>query len=167
MSKVWTGISAGLLAGAAGATAKNAVSYLDQIVSDDAPPSSPNSATVAKSASAAATVATEQAPSGNRATALGALGGLGIGAVVGAIAGALRGSNATPNPVVAALLTGGAAMVAGDGIAAITGAPKARSGTNLGRDAIAHLAYGAVTGIALHKMLDPRSTDVARFNPFG
>lgn len=165
MSKFTTGLTAGLLAGAAGATAKNAASYLDQVVAGDAPPSSPDSSTVAATADTAAGTAGRDLGS-SQASALGNLGGLGIGLGVGAVAGLARGGNATPNPVVAATLTGVAAMAVGDGLALATGASKPRSTANLVRDLVAHLAYGAVTAWALHRMVDPRTPTVARLNPF-
>ncbi|GAB2476200.1 hypothetical protein [Jatrophihabitans fulvus] len=169
MSRIWNGIVTGMLAGAAGATAKNAVSYLDQAVTQDAPPSSPQSSAVGGTAGAVTDAAPGQqssAVTGNRAAALGNLGGLGIGLGVGAVAGALRGDHATPNPVVAASAVGVAAMAVGNGLAAATGQSSARSGGNLARDLVAHLAYGAVTSWALHRLLDPRTPAVARINPF-
>ena len=164
MAKRWTGITAGILAGAAGATAKNVVSYLDQAVQGEGATTSPASHSVAGAAKQATGAAGSQAD-GARAEALGPLGGLGIGLGVGALAGLIRGSNATPPPVVAAVATGLVAMSIGEGAAVATGTAKpgwAAPG-NLLRDFIPHLAYGAVTGWALHRILDPRTPVVSRF----
>ncbi|MBE7189411.1 hypothetical protein [Jatrophihabitans endophyticus] len=165
MNKTWAGITAGLLAGAAGATAKNIVSYLDQTATGDAPPSSPSGPTVTNTASTASVVAAETEDR-SRAGAAGPLGGLLIGLGVGAVAGVARGTNATPNPAVAAVVTGLAAMAVGDGAAAAGGQAATFTPARLGRDLIAHLAYGGVTAYALHRMLDPHTPSVARLNPF-
>ncbi|WP_375489613.1 hypothetical protein, partial [uncultured Jatrophihabitans sp.] len=73
-------------------------------------------------------------------------------------------SNATPQPVVAAALTGLAAMAVGEGASVATGGARSdwASPTNLVRDLIAHLAYGGVTSYALHRMLDPHTPVVSR-----
>ena len=165
MTKAWAGISAGLLAGAAGATAKNAVSYLDQASTGSEPVSSPTGSTVTNTATTASAVAA-QTVDRTRGAALGPLGGLAIGVGVGAAAGLMRGSNATPNPVVAAVVMGVAAMGVGDGVAAAAGQSPSFSANKLIRDLVAHLSYGAVTGYALHRMLDPHTSKVARLNPF-
>jgi hypothetical protein len=164
MAKRWAGITAGMLAGAAGATAKNVVSYLDQAVLGDAATTSPAGSSVSATAQTAADTA--GAPSDTtRTDALGPLGGLGIGIGVGAVAGLVRGSNATPPPVVAAVLTGLVAMGAGEGAAVATGSARSdwAAPANLLRDFVPHLAYGAVTGWALHRMVDPRTSVVSRF----
>lgn len=163
MAKRWAGITAGMLAGAAGATAMNAVSYADQAVQGNASTTSPTGGSVAETAREAGNSA--GAPTdGAKAGALGPLGGLGIGVGVGAVAGLIRGSNATPPPVTAAIVTGLVAMGIGEGAAVATGAAKSdwASPANLLRDLVPHLAYGAVTAIALHRMLDPRTSIVSR-----
>lgn len=158
MSKLWTGISAGMLAGAAGATALNAVNYADQAVRGNAPTSSPAGPHVA----ATAAEVTKAGPT--RAAALGPLGGLGVGVGVGALAGFVRGRVATPPAVLAAALTGLAAMAVGDGVALATGTARSdwHKPVTLLRELVPHLVYGAVTGVALHRMLDPHTTDIAR-----
>ena len=158
MAKLWAGLSAGILAGAAGATALNAVNYADQAVRGNAPTSSAAGPHVASTAAEV----TKAGPV--RAAALGPLGGLGVGVAVGALAGLVRGSAATPPPVLAAVATGLVAMAAGDGVALATGTarPDWRAPVTLLRELVPHLVYGAVTGIALHRMLDPQATDVRR-----
>lgn len=165
MAKPWAGITAGLLAGAAGSTALNAVTYLDQAATGDAPTASPAGTSVTEAARQTTDAAGKQADSA-RARALGPLGGLGIGVGVGAVAGAIRGANATPHPVVAAIVTGAAAMAVGDGAAVASGGARRdwASPANLARDLVAHLAYGAVTGYALHRMLDPHTPVVSRLS---
>jgi hypothetical protein len=163
MSKLWVGIGAGLLAGAAGATAKNAVSFVDQAAQGDPPPSSPHAAEASGTAAAAVSGPGHELHSA-RASALGSLAGLGIGVGIGAAAGALRGVRATPNPAVAAIATGLAAMAVGEGAAVASGNARSdwASPANLLRDLVAHLAYGATTGYALHRLLDPHTPRVAR-----
>lgn len=158
MNKTWTGLTAGMLAGAAGATALNAVNYADQAVRGNAPTSSPAGPNVA---SAAAQV-TKAGP--NRAAALGPLGGLGVGVGIGALAGVVRGRSATPPPVLAAVLTGLAALAVGDGVALATGTARSdwKRPVTLLRELVPHLVYGAVTGVALHRMVDPNTSAVGR-----
>ncbi len=113
MAKPWTGVTAGLLAGAAGATALNAVTYLDQALTGDSPTASPAGPSVSETARQGNGAEGAQISS-VRARALGPLGGLGIGLGVGAAAGAIRGTNFTPPPALAAVLTGLVAMGIGD-----------------------------------------------------
>lgn len=163
MAKRWTGITAGMLAGAAGATAMNAVSYLDQAVQGTSSTTSPAGPAVPETAHQ--TTAAAGTPSDTtRSAALGPLGGLGIGVGVGALAGLVRGSNATPPPVLAAVATGLVAMGIGEGAAIATGTAKSgwASPANLLRDLVPHLAYGVVTARALHRMLDPHTSVVSR-----
>jgi ribose/xylose/arabinose/galactoside ABC-type transport system permease subunit len=158
MANIWAGVTAGFLAGASGATAQNAVSYLDQAVRGDAPTASPTSPNPARTAAALTGADPE------RAAGLGPLGGLGVGVGVGAVAGAIRGASATPPPTVAALVTGLAAMVVSQGLALATGTarPDWNKPVTLLRDLLPHLAYGAVTSTALHRMLDPHTSAVSR-----
>ena len=83
---------------------------------------------------------------------------------VGAIAGAIRGTSVTPPPTVAAVLTGLVAMAAGDGIALATGTARRdwSKPVTLIRDLVPHLVYGAVTSVALHRMLDPHTSAASR-----
>jgi hypothetical protein len=123
-------------------------------------------ATTSPASSSVADAAHQATPADStRAEALGPLGGLGIGIGVGALAGLVRGSNATPPPVVAAVATGLVAMSIGEGAAVATGTAKPgwSAPANLVRDFVPHLAYGAVTGWALHRMLDPHTPVVSRF----
>ena len=158
MSSIWSGITAGALAGAAGATALNAVDYADQAVRGDAATSSAAGPHVA----ATAREITGVAP--NRAAALGPLGGLGVGVVIGAVAGALRARSTTPPKPVAFVVTGLAALAVGDGVALATGTARRdwNNPVTLLRDLVPHLVYGVVTGNALHRMLDPHTADIAR-----
>ena len=158
MTDIWAGLTAGVIAGAAGATALNAVTYLDQTIQGDAATSSPASGAPAAAASELTGV------DATRAAGLGPLGGLAIGLGVGAVAGLTRGANATPPPLVAAVVTGVAAMLVGDGVAVATGTAESdwASPAKLLRNLVPHLAYGVVTGAALHRMLDPRTSIIHR-----
>lgn len=158
MAKLWAGISAGMLAGAAGSTALNAVNYADQAVRGNAPTSSAAGPHVAETAAKAVDV------SPTRAAALGPLGGLGIGVGVGAIAGLVRGTSFTPPPALAAALTGLAAMAIGDGLGVASGTarPDWHKPVTLLRDLVPHLIYGATTSVALHRLLDPQTSKVGR-----
>ena len=87
-----------------------------------------------------------------------------MGVGIGALAGFLRGRSATPPPVVAAIVTGLAAMAVGDGVALATGTARSdwRKPVTLLRELVPHLVYGAVTGVALHRMVDPQTSAVGR-----
>lgn len=153
-STTLVGLAAGALAGAAGTTAHNAVTYLHQALTGTASPSSPASDVPARTAGDADDAVVDSA---KRPDAAGPLGGIGIGVGVGMLAGALRGVSTTPPQPVAALAVGGAAWAAALGASAATGNARSTSATETVVEALSHLAHGAVTVIALHWMLDPRT----------
>lgn len=151
------GVVAGLLAGAAGATAHNAVGYLHQVLTSTPAPSSPTSTVPANTAAGAGGSGRD-----TRAGGAGALGGLGIAVGVGALAGALRSVATTPpQPAAAAAL---AAAAWGTSLAASTAgdAPRDTSPAGLAVDGLAHLAYGLVTVLTLHRLLDPLTPHARR-----
>ena len=134
----------GALAGAAGTTALNAVTYLDMALRSR-PASDTPEETVRK-----AEDLTGQALSSNSRSGLGALLGIASGVGMGTIYGALRSGigRSLPLPV--------AAVVAGVGAGAATNAPMTALGVSDPRtwpasswlaDLVPHLAYGVVTAL--------------------
>lgn len=159
-----TGALAGLLAGAAGATAHNATSYLVQLATATPAPASPTGGVAADTAAGLAGNDGAKHTSDPQVTAraAGPLGGIGIGLGVGALAGALRSEKATPPQPLAAVALGVAAWGASLGASTAAGAPRDLTTTAMLSDAAAHLAYGIVTVLALHRLLDPATPHLRR-----
>ncbi len=163
MSKIVTGLTTGAIAGAAGATALNVVTYAKQAVQG-----SPSSATPDQAAQAVIEAAGAQVPGGpaarqNRLEGLGPLSGYGVGIGVGALAGALRASGVKVPIGLAPVVVGLVAMAVSDGVMTALGITDPRSWTvsTVANDAVPHLAYGAVTVLALHRMIDPHTIQVS------
>lgn len=157
-----TGLTSGLIAGAAGATALNTVTYVLQAVQG-----TPSSATPDQAAQAVVEATGAEVPGSpdqrqNRLEGLGPLAGYAVGLGVGAVAGALRGSTAkVPFPVAVAGV-GLGAMAISDTVMTLLKITDPRSWTpkTVLSDAVPHLAYGAVTVLGLHRMLDPHTAQV-------
>ncbi len=162
MSRILTGLTSGALAGAAGATALNVVGYAKQAVQGSA-----SSATPDQAAQAAVEALGAQVPGGpdvraNRLEGLGPLAGIGVGMGVGALGGALRASGMKIPIAAAPVVLGLAAMALSDGVMTALGItdPRTWSMKSVTEDAVPHLTYGAVTVLALHRMIDPRTLQV-------
>jgi len=153
------GIAAGLLAGAAGATAHDLVNYVHHAVTGRAAPSSPTAATPTRTADQAGD---DAGPTGSQAQAAGPLSGALVGVGIGGAAGGLRALSTTPPQPVAALALGGAAWGAAIAGSAATGAAPAGDVTSAVVDGLSHLAYGVVTVLTLHWLLDPRTPLISR-----
>lgn len=153
------GVVAGLLAGAAGATAHNATSYLVQLATASSAPASPTGGVAADTAAGFVgdDGSAHTSDHGAVVQAAGPLGGIGIGLGVGAVAGALRSDAATPPQPLAAVALGAAAWGVSLGASTAAGAPRDLTTAAMLSDAAAHLAYGIVTVLTLHRLLDPRT----------
>jgi hypothetical protein len=159
MSRLLTGITSGLLAGAAGATALNAVTYAQQ-----AARGTPSSATPDQAAQAAVEAVGARVPGSpdtrqNRLEGLGPLTGYGVGLGVGAVAGVLRAYWVKVPIALAPAIVGLGAMAISDGVMTALGItdPRAWTPASVINDAVPHLAYGSATVLALHRMLDPHT----------
>ncbi len=162
MSNVLSGLTSGLLAGAAGATALNAFTYAQQAVRG-----TPSSATPDQTAEAVLDAAGTEVPGNpderqNRIEGLGPLGGYGVGVGVGALAGAIRATGRKTPFWLGVTGVGLGAMAVSDSVMAALGISDPRSWTpaSVAQDALPHLVYGAVTVLALHRMIDPRTQQV-------
>ncbi len=159
MSRLFAGVVAGALAGAAGATALSAVSYGDVLLRGR-PAGSSAKATVDAAADAAGTDVPgdgETAP--NRADAAGQLAGLGVGVGLGAVAGVLRIHHVKIPKALSPFALGLGAMALSDTVMTALHATDPRSWTTarLASEALPHLAYGLVATAGLHRLLDPRT----------
>jgi hypothetical protein len=142
----------GAIAGAAGTTALNAVTYLDMAVRARPPSDIPQKA-VEKIAEEVGgrPVPGEGEERENRLSGLGALAGIATGVGIGAAAGLFRPILRHLPTVVGATLLGGAAMAASDVPLTKFGLtdPSTWSPVDWASDVIPHVAYGLVTYKAL------------------
>ncbi|GAA3816313.1 MULTISPECIES: hypothetical protein [Amycolatopsis] len=137
----------GAAAGAAGATALNAVTYVDMAVRGR-PASSTPEQTVEKVAHAVGVeIPGDEQRKQARASGIGALLGLLTGTAVGAAYGAAHGAGWRPGTVTGGLAATGAALVAANGpmtVLRITD-PRRWSFADWASDVVPHVAYGFVT----------------------
>ncbi|NVI86134.1 hypothetical protein [Actinomadura sp. BRA 177] len=134
----------GLVAGAAGTTALNVVTYLDMAVRGR-PASSTPEQSVEKMADVAGADLGEEEKAENRKAGLGPMLGLGTGLGAGAAYGLLAGRRSVPKPVATAALTvlamlGSSAPMTALGLTD----PRQWSVSDWVMDAVPHLAYGVV-----------------------
>jgi hypothetical protein len=150
------GVIRGAVAGAAGTTALNAVTYLDMSMRGR-----PSSNTPAKTVEALAerlrvSVPGEGEVRDNRLAGLGALSGIATGAAVGVAFGVLRRLGVRPRPLLGAVLIGLTAMATTDCSMAALGVsdPRTWRVADWLSDLTPHVVYGGVTAVTL-QALDP------------
>jgi len=162
MSRVLTGITSGMLAGAAGATALNAFSYAQQAIRGTPSSATPDQAAQAVVQAVGADIPGSPDVKENRLEGLGPLSGLAVGLGVGALGGALRALGVKIPIGVAPVALGLGAMALSDGVMSALKITDPRSWTpaSVAQDALPHLVYGATTVLALHRMIDPRTQQV-------
>lgn len=149
-TSVLTRAARGALAGAAGTTALNAVTYLDMLARGRPASETPEETVEKASDGLHVRVPGSGQRQDNRVSALGALLGLGTGVAVGALYGVSRALGFRPPLPVAAASVGVAAMLASNGpMAALRVTdPRGWSFPDWVADALPHLAYGLVTASA-------------------
>jgi ribose/xylose/arabinose/galactoside ABC-type transport system permease subunit len=162
MTRPFAAATAGLFAGAAGATALNLVTYVDQAVRARPAGDSPGQTVNALSEETGVPVPGSPDERQNRLEGLGPLSGLGVGLGVGAVAGLLRGLTVTVPKPVAATVIGLGAMAISDTTMTVLKVtdPRSWSAETIVSDVVPHLAYGVTVVAALHLMLDPRTPQV-------
>jgi hypothetical protein len=162
MPKPVAGVVAGMLAGAAGATALNVVTYVDQAVRARPAGDTPGQTVNALSDATGIDVPGGPEARQNRLEGLGPLAGLAVGIGVGAVAGALRAySIKVPKALAAAVIGLGAMAISDTTMTALKiSDPRTWTPSSVAADAIPHLAYGAVTTTTLHLLLDPQTPHV-------
>jgi hypothetical protein len=142
----------GALAGAAGTTALNAVTYLDMAVRGRPASSTPEQSVEAMASRAGVDIPGEGETRDNRVAGIGPLFGTATGIGVGVLFGLLRRAGLRlPGPV-DAVVVGATAMAASNVSMTRLGVtdPKEWGAAGWLSDALPHLAYGAVTVATLH-----------------
>jgi hypothetical protein len=136
----------GAAAGAAGATALNAATYLDMVLRARPSSSSPEQIVEELSRRTGVEIPGSAEDRPNRLQGLGALSGLAVAVLVGVLAGELRFAVLRLGPVLGTVLLGGTAMAATDVSMARLGVsdPSGWDAASWASDAVPHLAFGAV-----------------------
>jgi hypothetical protein len=144
----------GALAGAAGTTALNAVTYLDMAARGRPSSSTPEDTVEALAGTIGAEIAGDEETRQNRLSGLGPLLGIVTGVGVGTLLGTLRYAGLRLPAPLAALAAGAAAMGASNGAMTTFGVtdPRQWDANSWLSDALPHLAYGAVTIATLHAL---------------
>lgn len=157
--KIVRALATGAAAGAAGTTALNTLTYLD-MVWRARPSSSTPEATVKKLADITGVkIPGTDEERTNRLAGLGPLTGLVVGVGVGAVLGLAREAGYRPALFGSTLAAAAGALVGSNGPMTVLGItdPRTWSLADWASDIIPHLAYGMVTGAALHA-LDPAAS---------
>lgn len=158
MSRVFAGLVAGAIAGAAGATALNVVSYADMSVRGRSA-GGPEATGEALASAAGTEVPGDAQEKKDREAGLGNIAGIAVGVGIGAITGVLRIYHVKIPKYLAPFVSGLAAMAVSDSVKAglkVTD-PRPWDVKSVAADALPHLAYGLVQTAALHRLLDPRT----------
>lgn len=148
-----SGLLAGALAGAAGTTALNAVTYLDMAVRGRPTSSTPQDTVEKLSDMTGVEVPGEGEQKENRIAGLAPLMGIGTGVAVGALAGLARAQGRRLPPGLDALAIGAVALVGANGPMAALGIsdPRSWSASEWVSDVVPHAAYGWVTAAVLSR----------------
>jgi hypothetical protein len=148
---------AGLLAGAAGTTALNAVTYADMALRGR-PGSEVQERLVDKITGRAGPALADDETTSNRRQGLAALLGFGVGLGVGAAYGLAGGPRTRKGVTAGALALTGAALVGSDGPATALGLTDPREWPPEAwlSDLVPHLAYGVVTAVTYDRLTRPR-----------
>ncbi|MBC7374876.1 MAG: hypothetical protein H7323_12885 [Frankiales bacterium] len=162
MSRLLTGLTSGMIAGAAGSTALNAFTYTQQALNGQPSGATPDQAAQAVIQSVGAEVPGTPDKKAARLEGLGPLSGLGVGLGLGALGGLLRAFGVKIPIGAAPVVLGLGAMAISDGVMTAVGITDPRSWTpkSVVQDGVPHLVYGAVTVLALHRMIDPDTMQV-------
>jgi len=151
-------VTAGLLAGAAGTTALNAVAYADMALRGR-----PASRVPEQLVDRLGLPLGDDERTANRREAVAALLGIGVGLGVGAAYGLAGRTPRTPAGLVAgAVALAAAASLAGDGPPVALGLTDPRTWTAADRlsDVVPHLTYGAVTAVTYDRLTRRRRREV-------
>lgn len=152
--KLVRALATGGAAGAAGTTALNTLTYLD-MVWRARPASSTPEATVKKLADITGVkIPGTDEERTNRLAGLGPLTGLIVGVGVCAVLGIAREAGYRPGLLGSSLAATAGALIGSNGPMTVLGItdPRTWSPADWASDIIPHLAYGMVTGVALHAL---------------
>lgn len=150
MSRLLRGAISGALAGAAGTTALNAVTYLDMVIRARPASETPEKAVEAFSSKTGVAVPGDDKSRSNRIAGLGPLTGLAAGVGAGMAIGAIRGAGWQPGLIGSTLAATSVALIAGNAPMTVLGVtnPRRWPAKDWAADLIPHLAYGAVAAAA-------------------
>lgn len=148
------GIVNGAVAGAAGTTALNAVSYLDMVWRARPASSTPEESVKRLAAKTGVGIPGDDDERINRIAGLGPLLGIATGLGVGAVLGAAASLGLRTGPLRTVLLSSAAAMTASNVPMTVLGVtdPRSWSAQDWASDVLPHLAYGAVTAHVLEHL---------------
>ncbi|GAB3586786.1 hypothetical protein GCM10027445_65990 [Amycolatopsis endophytica] len=137
----------GAAAGAAGATALNAVTYADMVLRGRPASSTPEQSVRKIAATAGLGIPGDEQQRQARESGLGALLGLVTGTAVGAAYGALHGAGWRPGLLTGGFAATGAALAGANGPMVVLGItdPRDWSASDWLSDVVPHVAYGFVT----------------------
>jgi hypothetical protein len=163
MTDVLRSTALGAIAGAAGTTALNAITYAD-MAWRGRPSSETPQQTVEKLADGAGVELPGDGDTRpNRLEGLGALTGIAAGVATGAVLGFACGLGWRPRGVTATAAAALVAMIAGNGPMTVLGItdPRQWSAVDWLSDVVPHVAYGATTATALRAFLADHRTCVS------
>jgi hypothetical protein len=147
-------VGRGLLAGAVGTTVLNAVTYLDMAVRGRPASTVPGQVVEVGLARAGLRLAGSGDTYDSRLEGAAAIVGIATGTGVGVLGSLARASGVRLSPVTGSVVTGGLAMAASDGSAALLGVtdPRTWTAADWASDVVPHLAYGVATRAALRRL---------------
>jgi hypothetical protein len=154
-------IAAGLLAGAAGTTALNAITYADMALRGRAASEVPEQL-VDRAAGAAGVEIGEDETAAHRRQGLAALIGFAVGLGTGAAYGLTGGARGAAGVTAGALGLAVAAALAGDGPPVALGLtdPRTWRADAWASDVVPHLAYGVVTAVTYDRLTRRRRREI-------
>lgn len=152
--RVLSGVLRGAVAGAAGTTALNAVTYLDMAVRGRGSSSTPEETVETLADQTHVRIPGDEETEQNRVSGLGPLLGVAAGVGTGAAVGAVYGLGLRLPWPLGGLLAAAGAMAGANGPMALLGIsdPTSWSAEDWVADVVPHAAYGAVTGWTLRRL---------------
>jgi len=147
----------GLLAGAAGTTALNTVTYLDMVARGRGASSTPEQTVEQLSERTGVAIPGDEDARSARTSGLGALTGIGAGLAAGAVYGAVRGLGWRPGLLGGTAVSGAVALLAGNVPMTALGVtdPRTWPVSSWVSDVVPHLAYGLVTAVTARAVERP------------
>jgi hypothetical protein len=144
----------GAVAGAAGTTALNAVTYLDMTVRGRASSSTPERTVEALARRVHVDIPGQEETRQNRLQGLGALTGIAAGIGIGVLAGLARAAGLRSQPLVGTALTTVGVLIGTNGPMTVLGItdPRTWSATDWTSDIVPHVAYAAVVRATMDAM---------------
>jgi hypothetical protein len=162
VSRLWPGLLVGAVAGAAGTTTLNVVTYLDIAIRGRSTSTTPERTVEAMTRLLHLTVPGSGDVLANRISGLGALTGYAAGIGMGLILGLAYALGWRPRLLVAALVAMVLALVGTNGPMTVLGVTDPWTWGLAGwiSDLIPHFGYGLVTALVLHYCFRPNSSDL-------